>query len=312
MARFSGITYDLLGPQTQPAMRAHSILCFHTMAGSFAGTDSMFHANGFKGTESHVGVRADGFGKGWQEPSHTADANLDGNGEVISVETEDYGGAFGKWNTSDPSQIPAWTDAQIARNIDLGVQACLPGTDPRSIHRDCPKSWTCYQQGIPAVLIPDTRPGRRGIGYHRQGIDPWRVADGVHWSTSRGKPCPGERRIAQLKAVVIPGIQAGLKHPTQEEDMPTADEIAKAVWDHQVARPGNTPISAGSHLGSANVMAYRANVGVQGLTAQIGALQAAVAALSKGGTLTAAEITQAAQAGADAALAELGKKLGGA
>lgn len=46
--------------------------------------------------------------------------------------------------------------------------------------------------------------------------------------------------------------------------------------------------------------------------AQVGALQATVTELAKGGSLTPAEVQQAAQAGANAALAKLGEKLGGA
>ena len=285
MARFAGITYDLLGPQTQPRMRAHNILCFHTMAGSFAGTDRMFHEHGFAGTESHVGVRADGFGKGWQEPDHTADANLYGNPEVLSIETEDYGGVFGKWNLADPAQIPAWTPEQCARLIDLGVQACLPGTHPRSIHRDCPKNWACYRHGIPAVLIPDTRPGARGIGYHAQGVPGvGLVAGGVQWSKARGKQCPGARRIAQLKTVIIPGIQAALAgHHLQEDPLsgysPDQLEQYAGVGVHQqqlgraVLEDGKTPLTFG-------IAAERTYKSVATLTAQVTALTAAVKALA--------------------------------
>ena len=59
--RLAGSTWNPLGRQTQPRMRAHDIWCLHTMAGSFAGTDSMFHAGGYTGLESHTGVRADGY-----------------------------------------------------------------------------------------------------------------------------------------------------------------------------------------------------------------------------------------------------------
>jgi hypothetical protein len=51
------------------------------------------------------------------------------------------------------------------------------------------------------------------------------------------------------------------------------------------------------------------NAAVKGLTAQVAALTATVSALATKGGLTAAEITAAAQAGADAALAELGDAL---
>lgn len=55
--------------------------------------------------------------------------------------------------------------------------------------------------------------------------------------------------------------------------------------------------------------AQAAEAGVKALTAQVAALSAAVGALAKGGGLTATEITAAAQAGAQAALAELGDAL---
>ena len=196
-----------LGQQTQPRMRAHDIYCIHTMVGSLGGTDSYFRRNGYGGTESHWGTGSDGTVWQWQEISHTADANLDGNGTVLSVENADYGPGFGKWNTNDGSAVPAFSDAQVRRLIDLGYRLCLPGTHPDSLHASCPRSWDCYSRGIPARAIPDTKPGRRGIGWHALGVPGnGLVAGGVAWSRSTGKVCPAPRRIAQVRELIIPGI----------------------------------------------------------------------------------------------------------
>ena len=293
-ARLAGSVWAPLGAQTQPRMRAHDIWCLHTMAGSFTGTDSMFHAGGYKGLESHQGVRADGYAEQWQDIAYTADANLNGNDVVISTETEDYGGVFGRWNLNDPTQIPAWTDAQVRTLIATGVQFCLPGTDPRSAHRDCPRDRACYREGIPAALIPDTKPGRRGIGYHAQGVPGvGLVPGGVQWSNARGKQCPGHRRIAQLKTLIIPGIQAALKNPTQGDDMPTPRDL----WGYDGA-DGKYPMDAWRIVRDGRAFA------AQAARDSAAALAIVKAQAAKGAALTADEIEAAAKAGAKAALDE--------
>jgi hypothetical protein len=190
----------------------------------------MFHENGYGGTESHFGTGERGEGKQWQDIAYTADANYDGNSTVISIENADYGGVFGKWNTNDGNAVPAFTDAQVKRLIDLGTALALPGTAGYgSMHRLCPKSWSCYENGIPAVLIPDTKPGRRGFGYHAQGVaGQGLVSGGVKWSKAYGKVCPGARRIKQIKEIIIPGIAARLAGG--EDDMDLNDKV-KNVWE---------------------------------------------------------------------------------
>jgi hypothetical protein len=184
--------YDPLGPQTERRMTGHEIVCLHTMAGYFNTVDESFHRDGYGGLESHFGVREDGFTKQWQDLDYQADANLDGNPYVISIETADYdhGTYFPSWKGSD---VPAWSDEQVDKIVTL-------------------LKWLCDRYRIPRILIPDTQPGQRGIGYHRQGIDPWRHPNGVRWSNARGKVCPGDRRIHQLQTIIIPRLQ---KRPTQ-------------------------------------------------------------------------------------------------
>jgi hypothetical protein len=199
--KYPGAAWDPLGVQTEPMMKAHDILCFHTMVGSLAGTSRMFHENGYGGTESTWGVgesKAQGIEQ-WQDAMRQADANYQGNPRVSSIETADYGGVFGKWNTNDASQVPAWTSDQLDMLVGLTVWWCKPST-----HANCPSTWACHKSGIPCTLIPDTRPGRRGIGFHRQGCKPNVVIGGEVWSLAYGKICPGSKRENQLKTIIIP------------------------------------------------------------------------------------------------------------
>jgi hypothetical protein len=98
-----------------------------------------------------------------------------------------------------------------------------------------------------------------------------------------------------------------------EDDMPTAEQIADAVWAHLIPNPARpdahgkpmlTPASSFQRSEDSHFDALRRE-----FAAQTAALTAAVAALAKGGGLTAEQITAAAQAGAQAALAELGDAL---
>ena len=190
-----------LGEQTEPALSNPKIIVLHTMVGSLWGTDGYFMQDGYGGTESHFGVGFDGEVLQWQDLAHQADANLDGNPRCISIETSDWGeGPFGKWDTGNPALVPAWTAEQVEAIAQL-------------------VAWLCREFSIPCEPIEDSRPGRTGIGYHRQGIDNWRVDGGEKWSGSTGKVCPGDRRIAQIPEVIERARQI-LAGGDEEDDMP--------------------------------------------------------------------------------------------
>lgn len=215
--------YDPLSPtQTEPRMQSHDVICIHTMAGYFTGTDSMFHQSGYGGTESHFGISETGFAKQWQDLDYQADANLYGNPYCISIETADLDpdDFFPNWiKTGEP--IPPFTDYQLVKLIEI-----------------C--SWLIKYYNIPPTLIPDTKPGRRGIAYHRQGIDPWRVSGGVKWSDSYGKPCPGDARIHQIETIIVPRLQGmEVDMPLSPEDLTAIDAIHRKYWD-QVIVQGET------------------------------------------------------------------------
>lgn len=224
--RYPAAQLRMLGDQTQPPMRRHDVICLHTMVGYLYSTDVMFKRNGFTGTESHFGVggrwgsdvssgrRLDGVVYQWQDLDFTADANLNGNPYVISIETAD--------NAPDSAaDIAAWTSAQCAAISKL-------------------VAWLCDRYDIPATLIPDSKPGRRGIAFHREGCEHsdgvgshpgWLQVGGVRWSSSLGKGCPEVRRIAQIQNVIIPTVRRLLTPPpaptpSTGDDMQPSDELS--------------------------------------------------------------------------------------
>lgn len=200
---YPGAKWDPLGPQTASRMSAHDIVCLHTMAGSMAGTDAMFHEGGYRGTESHFGLAGSGYLEQWQDLDYRADANYQGNHRIISIETADRGENFPAWSGSN---VPPWTPAQLDKIVAL-------------------VRWLCDHYNIPKALVPDSRPGRRGIAYHRQGIKGnfpppytgWKPG-GELWSTGEGKPCPGDARIGQLINIVIPRVRG-----VEEDEMDIPD-----------------------------------------------------------------------------------------
>lgn len=205
---YPGGSWRPLGTQTQPRMASHEVICLHTMVGYLISTDDMFRDGGYGGTESHFGVggkwgsdagnNLDGAVWQWQDCEFTADANLEGNDRVLSIETADNA-------PQRPEDIEAWTPAQLDAIVDL-------------------VAWLCQRYDIPAVLISDTRPGVRGIGYHAQGTAAMLPPGAERWSTTVGKPCPTARRISQITSTVIPRVQAYLRG--EDDEMSAADVTA--------------------------------------------------------------------------------------
>lgn len=203
MARWNGAAWRPLGPQTEPRLGKANIVCLHTMVGYLKSTEDMFEQDGYSGVESHFGVGGkwgpdasaglDGVVYQWQDTDYQADANgPDGNDYVISIETADNAPA-------DADDLAPWTERQLDAIVEL-------------------VTWCCQVHDIPATLIPDTKPGRRGIGYHRQGCDPFRADGGDLWSSAYGKVCPGDQRVNQVKNIIIPRVQAELAGDHEDEE----------------------------------------------------------------------------------------------
>lgn len=318
--RYPGAEWRPLGRQSEPKMAGHDIVCAHTMVGSLASSDRYFrdvNGPGYQGTESHYGVGGswgadvarvlDGVVWQWQDRAHQADANgPDGNGHVISIETADNA-------PRRASDIAPWTDRQVDALVDLIAWECSP-----EAHARCPRSWACRRGAtwrgvhvaIPPVLIPDTRPGRRGLAVHRQGVRHSRGLDvpgylatgGRRWSTSVGKECPGDVRAAQFEAEVIPAVQRRLLVPQPapsegDDDMQLSDEVTLGPWAKDVLDQADSKATVGELLAlaaagavharneatAAKAEAVAAKVEVVAVKAQLAALREAVEALKPPG-----------------------------
>lgn len=193
MARMSGVPF--LGIADNGAMSSKDIVCIHTIVGYQSG-----------GNAAHFTTGASGKIVQARDTNYRSAANLHGNHRVIAIENEDHGPAY-QWVGGAP---PPFTPAQCEAIAKILV-------------------WCHKTHNIPLTLIPDSKPGRRGIGYHRQGIDgnftgPYkgRVVGGELWSSAFGKVCPGDKRIAQLINQIIPRARA-LAGGAQENDMEPTD-----------------------------------------------------------------------------------------
>ena len=168
----------------------------HTMVWDLANCEHYFRAAG--NPYSHLGTGHDGEVRQWQDLRFRAASDLDANRYSISIENADKGPGFPTWSGSD---VPAFTDAQCEALVVL-------------------LSWLCYRFGLPKSAIGSTCPHERGIGWHRLGIDPWRdTGCGLRTSSSRGKVCPGDRRIHQLRTEIIPAVSAPAPAPPEDDDM---------------------------------------------------------------------------------------------
>lgn len=100
-------------------------------------------------------------------------------------------------------------------------------------------------EGWPAQLMPDSLPASRGLGYHRLGIDPWRVAGGELWSSSRGKVCPGNAKIAQLPTILGRAVELAHGSPSPAPQPPAPAPVAappRLSW----------PFARGQYVGDIN------------------------------------------------------------
>jgi hypothetical protein len=161
------------------------VLIFHTMVGFLRSVDAQFRVGAFDGLESTFGVGGpyDGAaldGQVWQWQSLTRAAEAQWDGNSYANSVETSDGGL---------YLKPWSPKQVAALIVLGYQ------------------W-CRATGNPAVLV--TSSSGHGFGYHRQFPE---------WNRS-SHACPGDTRIAQLKTVIIPGVQAMLAGNPPGGDVP--------------------------------------------------------------------------------------------
>jgi len=144
----------------------------HVDAGGAASLQGWFN-NPASSASSHFYVKYDGTVEQYLDTKYIAWTQRTGNAYGIGIETQGLGSG-------------TWTTAQAA-----SIAALL--------------RWVSKTHGVPLVNMVDSKPGRRGVGYHRMGCSPWRVPGGDVWGPN-GKICPGPERVAQFDAVLASAL----------------------------------------------------------------------------------------------------------
>src|SRR6266498_4241648 len=219
MAVRPGVEFGPVVGDGDPRMKRWDVVCLHTIVGNPPAP------------AAHFSTRADGHIFQSRDTKFQSAANLDGNHRVIAIENDDLGPEFGMWDTKDGHAVPAFTPQQV-----------------EAIARIC--AWAHETHGIPLAACPDSKPGSRGIGYHRLGIPGnfqtfgFRgiAPGGEVWTKSFGKVCPGDARIAQLPQIIKRArVIAGLDpEPDMEDSMQLIrgdrkPEVYVVNWDQKQA-----------------------------------------------------------------------------
>jgi Putative peptidoglycan binding domain/N-acetylmuramoyl-L-alanine amidase len=182
MARMPGAVWKPLPKGFGTPMARYDLVIIHTMVGSLAGTDGYFRGGGTS-SNSHFGTGGAGEIWQWGDTAKRSAASGAANPRSISIENADMGPGFPAWNTKDGNAVPPLAAQQVEANA-----------------RIC--AWAHTQHGVPLERVPDSKPGRRGIAYHRLGVPGYAVAGGELWSSARGKVCPAPKRIAQVDLII--------------------------------------------------------------------------------------------------------------
>lgn len=137
--------------------------------------DSHFYVR--RGTPEQLAAHQPATIEQYVDTALRANADYEANDATISVETQ------GGLNNAD---VEHWDESQI-----LALASIV--------------AWAIATHGIKPQLASDSvafSDTSKGVSWHRLGIDPWRKPNGMHYSTSRGKRCPGDARIAQIPQIL--------------------------------------------------------------------------------------------------------------
>lgn len=208
--REPGVNVALIDASGSGLMSRYDIACVHTIVGRDPANAAHFSTGGYgEITQS-------------RDTRYRSAANLNGNYRVLAIENEDRGAPFLDWNVNDGHAVPAFTAPQM-----------------ESIARIL--AWCHRTHGIPLVFVTDSRPTTRGVAFHRAGCDGnfagyafgGRVAGGELWSGAYGKVCPGDRRIIQLRDIIIPRARVIAGLATGPAPQPGGDFLMALTPDQQ-------------------------------------------------------------------------------
>ncbi|MFF7837538.1 N-acetylmuramoyl-L-alanine amidase [Streptomyces ossamyceticus] len=204
MAWYPGATkYELQPESDQQQAIVPTQFIVHSIAAPWTAKRTYEYWRDSTNLESHFGVDYVGDVGQYIGTETRADANAGAN------RRPDGTGAVSVETASNLQGSDPWNDKQVEDLIAIGV-------------------WLHREHGIP-LRICRTHDDP-GYGYHSMF---------PQWSTS-GTACPGAARINQFREVVFPGIVARATGTPEENDMPTAAEVAKAVLtlDGVISVPG--------------------------------------------------------------------------
>lgn len=206
MAWYPGAKKMELQPESdaQPAIRPTQFI-LHSIVAPWTPERTYEYWRDSTNLESHFGLGYDGSLGQYIGTQTRADANAAANLRA------DGTGAVSLESASNLSASDPWTAAQVEALIKLGV-------------------WLHQEHEIPLRVCRSA--SDPGYGYHRL-FSAW---------NPDAHACPGDARVKQFNEVVFPGIVARATGQTdpQEDDMPTAAEVAKAVltYDGVIVVPG--------------------------------------------------------------------------
>lgn len=185
MARYPGATWRPIASKGRKALTEFNRVTLHVAVSEASSLFGYF--NKTSSPDSHFYVRRDGSAEQYVDTSQRANADYEGNDASISIETQ--GGV------NNPQGEP-WTDAQ--RETLAQIYA-----------------WAVRTHGIPVAQASSAKKDAtsRGLAWHRLGIDGnfpplpdiragrEQRGGGMHWSTVRGKACPGDAKIQSVPSI---------------------------------------------------------------------------------------------------------------
>jgi hypothetical protein len=141
--------------------------------------------------------------------------------------------------------------------------------------------WLYDQHGIPLTGVSTWKayPASYGSTSVRMSFAEWTSFRG--WAGHQHVPendhgDPGALPFARILAVAKGGT------PPEEDDMPTAAEVAAAVWSHTETGPaGSKPVRTGAVMGWMDTVHNNQVAAIKAVDVKVSALSAAVAALAK-------------------------------
>lgn len=273
MSRYPGATWRPLerykaGNRLAFPMGAHDRIVGHTaVSGATPSMFSYFNVDGRASPHLYFGQR--GECEQYIDTAYRSSAVLNGNATCLTWEAWD---GYPWPNGVCPPYTPEQVEAMAA--------FC---------------AWAHHEHGIPLVQLPSSRPGTRGIGWHRMGIDGnfpsppgtllgGRMDGGEYWTYSAGKTCPTDQRIRQFPAAIIPRaieIATGADMPLNDADLAAIAAIADKAATATVNRLLTHNITAAATAPEVKVLAVLREMSQSGerdakILAAIAAIPAAI------------------------------------